>query len=218
MTYLKDNMLFGFAPLLTDEQREYVNSILSNQLTIVNAKAGTGKTTLAVACAAVIGKPLTYIFSPVSERSMGFRPGSQAEKEAEYAEPLKDALLEIGENPSKAIFDEDNLDNMKAGNVWVYPKSHIFARGTNIKGHTVIIDEAQNYTRGELKKVLTRLHDDCTVIMIGHDGQNDLPNASKSGFVPYLEHFRDEPYAHVCELSVNFRGKIATHADNLTWK
>lgn len=148
---------------------------------------------------------------------MGFRPGTQAEKEAEYIEPLKDALLEIGENPSKAIFDENNLDNMKAGNVWVFPKSHVFARGTNIKGHTVIIDEAQNYTRGELKKVLTRLHDDCTVIMIGHDGQNDLPNPEKSGFIPYLEHFRNEPYAKVVKLTRNFRGRLAAKADELTW-
>src|SRR5699024_8120889 len=180
----ENNLLYGFAPKLTDEQRRYVDSIFDNQLTIVNAKAGTGKTTIAVACAAVIGKPLTYIFSPVAERTMGFRPGSQSEKEAEYIEPLK---------------------------------SHVFARGTNIKGHTVIIDEAQNFTRGELKKVLTRLHGDCTVIVIGHDGQNDLPNASTSGFLPYLDHFKDEPYVGVHELTVNFRGKLAQHADNLTW-
>ena len=56
------NLLFGFEPKLTDEQRIYVDSIFDNQLTIVNAKAGTDKTTLAVACAAVIGKPLTYIY------------------------------------------------------------------------------------------------------------------------------------------------------------
>ena len=73
----EDNLLYGFAPKLTDEQRRYVDSIFDNQLTIVNAKAGTGKTTIAVACAAVIGKPLTYIFAPVAERTMGFRPGSQ---------------------------------------------------------------------------------------------------------------------------------------------
>lgn len=107
-----NNLLYGYAPKLTEEQRRYVDSIFDNQLTIVNAKAGTGKTTLAVACAAVIGKPLTYIFAPVAERTMGFRPGSQSEKEAEYVEPLKDALLEIGENPSKVIYDEENVDNL----------------------------------------------------------------------------------------------------------
>lgn len=213
----KDCMLFGFEPKLTEEQREYVDSIFDNQLTIVNAKAGTGKTTIAVACAAVIGKPLTYIFSPVSERTMGYRPGTQTEKEAEYIVPLTDALLEIGENPSKAIYNEENTDNLKAGNVWVYPISHVFARGTNIKGHTVIIDEAQNYTRGELKKVLTRLHDDCTVILIGHTGQNDLPNESTSGFAPYIEHYNDEPYVKVVELTKNFRGRLANHADKLAW-
>lgn len=213
----KNNMLFGFAEKLTDEQREYVNSIFDNQLTIVNARSGTGKTTLAVACAKLLGKPLVYIFSPVEEGKMGFRPGSQQEKEAEYWQPLKDALLEINENPSQVIFNEGNIDAMKAGHVWVYPKSHIFARGTNIKDSTVIIEETQNYTKGELKKVLTRIHDSCTVIMIGHDGQCDLPNASKSGFVPYLEHFKNQPYCNVLELTVNFRGRLATHADELEW-
>ena len=212
-----DTMFFGFRDKLTDEQRRYVDSIFDNQLTIVNAKSGTGKTTLAVAAARLLGKPLVYIFSPVEESKMGFRPGTQQEKEAEYWQPLKDALLEINENPSQAIFDETNIDAMKAGHVWVYPKSHVFARGTNIKDSTVILEEAQNYTRGELKKTLTRIHDSCTVIMIGHDGQCDLPNPSKSGFVPYLEHFRDEPYANVCELTVNFRGRLAQKADELTW-
>lgn len=213
----KDSMLFGFAEKLTEEQKEYVDSIFDNQLTIVNARAGTGKTTLAVACASLLGKPLTYIFSPVAERTMGFRPGTQKEKELEYIVPLTDALLEIGENPSKVIYDEDNMDNMKSGNVWVYPKSHVFARGINIKGHTVIIDESQNYTRGELKKVLTRIHDDCTVIMIGHTGQNDLPKESSSGFEPYINHFKDEDYCKVVELTKNFRGNLANHADELKW-
>ena len=203
---------------LTDEQRIYVDSIFDNQLTIVNARSGTGKTTLAVGASKILGNPLVYIFSPVEEGRMGFRPGTQQEKEAEYWQPLKDALLEIGENPSQVVCDESNPDAMKSGHVWVYPKSHVFARGTNIKDSTVIIEETQNFTRGELKKVLTRIHDSCTVIMIGHDGQCDLPNASKSGFVPYLEHFRNEPYTKVVELTQNFRGNLAQHADELTWR
>lgn len=203
---------------LTDEQRVYVDSIFDNQLTIVNARSGTGKTTLAVGAAKIIGNPLVYIFSPVEEGRMGFRPGSQQEKEEEYWQPLKDALLEIGDNPTQAIFDEGNVEAMKAGHVWAYPKSHVFARGTNIKDSTVILEETQNFTRGELKKILTRIHDSCTVVMIGHDGQCDLPNADKSGFVPYLNHFRDEPYAKVCELTKNFRGRLAAKADELEWK
>lgn len=56
MPISSDNMLFGFAEKLTQEQREYVDSIFDNQLTIVNAKSGTGKTTLTVACAATYAK------------------------------------------------------------------------------------------------------------------------------------------------------------------
>lgn len=190
----KNNLLFGFEPKLTDEQRDYVDSIFDNQLTIVNAKSGTGKTTLAVACAKIIGKPLIYVFSPVQEKAMGFRPGSQQDKEREYYQPLVDALLKINEVPARVLYDEDNPDALKAGHVWCYPKSHIFARGTNIEDCTVIIDEAQNYTRGELKKLLTRIHDNCTVIMIGHVGQIDLDKPEKSGFAPYIEHFDGKHY------------------------
>ena len=213
----KDSMFFGFAPRLTDEQRTYVNAMFDRQLTIVNAPSGTGKTTLAVAVAKMLGKPLVYVFSPVEEGRMGFRPGTQREKEAAYITPLTDALYEIGEDPQKVIFNPENMEALKRGDVWVYPMSHIFARGMNLKGKTVIIAEAQNFTRGELKKVLTRLHDDCRVIIEGHTEQCDLADVKKSGFAPYIEHYRNEPYATVCELTVNFRGKLAQHADRLAW-
>lgn len=213
----KDTMFFGFAAKLTPEQRIYVDSIFDNRITFVNAKSGTGKTTLAVAAAKLIGKPLVYVFSPVEEGRMGFRPGTQREKEAAYITPLTDALAEIGETPEKAIFNPEDFAAMKRGDHWVYPMSHIFARGINIKDKTVIISEAQNFTRGELKKLLTRCHDSCTVVVEGSTIQCDLPDAGKSGFAPYIEHFRNQPYANVCELTRNFRGQLAQHADELAW-
>jgi phosphate starvation-inducible protein PhoH and related proteins len=208
----RDHIFFGLGPKLTDEQREYVDSIFDRQLTICNAKAGTGKTTLAVAAAKLLGKPLLYVFNPTEERRMGYRPGTQEEKESAYVVPLMDALLAINENPAQAIVNPANPDAQKAGRAWVTAKSHVFARGTNIRGMTVIIDEAQNFTRSDLRKVLTRIHDDCTVVMIGHTGQCDLVG-SRSGFADYIEHFRDKPYAKVCELTRNFRGRLATDAD-----
>ncbi|MCM3110018.1 PhoH family protein [Lederbergia lenta] len=214
----KNNLLFGYAPKLTIEQQEYVDSIIDNQLTIVNAKAGTGKTTLAVMVAKILERDLVYIFSAVEEKTLGYTPGSVQEKEAKYTVPLKDALLEMNEDPNRSIIYEDNIENVKNGNAWVQAMSHTFARGTNIKGEKlVIIDEAQNFTRGELKKVLTRIHSDVKIVLIGHDGQIDLKDSKKSGFIPYLEHFRDEDYCSVCELSVNFRGKLAAKADELSW-
>lgn len=214
----KDNLFFGYSQKLTNEQKEYVNSIIDNQFTIVNAKAGTGKTTLAVMAAKYLERELVYIFSPVEEKTLGFTPGTIAEKEMKYIVPLKDALLEINEDPDKVLIYEDNIDNVKNGNAWVQAMSHTFARGTNIKGtKLLIIDEAQNFTRGELKKVLTRIHDNVKVVMIGHDGQIDLKDTSKSGFIPYSNHYSDEEYVKICKLTVNFRGKLAQHADELKW-
>lgn len=212
----KDSMLYGFSDKLTDEQRVYVDSIFDNQLTIVNARAGTGKTTLAVACAALIGNPLIYTFSPIEERTMGFTPGSTEDKESKYITPLIDALAEIREDARFAIKSEKNPDIINQG-AWITAKSHVYMRGTNIKDSTLIIDESQNMTRGDLKKILTRVHSTTKVIMIGHDGQCDLPDPKKSGFIPYLNHFKSEPYAQVVELHTNFRGRLANHADTLSW-
>lgn len=214
-----ETLFFGMKAKLTNEQAVYLDSIFDNRLTFVNARSGSGKTTLAVGAAKLLGKPLVYIFAPVEEDKMGFRPGDQHEKEAEYLQPLKDALLEVNENPEQAIFDPETLGKAKNGvdDSWVFPMSHIFARGTNIKDSTVIITEAQNFTRGELKKVLTRLHDSCTVIVEGHEGQIDLDDPRKSGFVPYMNHFSDEEYVGIVELTVNFRGEISRKADELTW-
>jgi len=211
----KDTMLYGFASKLTNEQKEYVDSIFDNQLTIVNARSGTGKTTLAVGCAKIIDKPLLYVFSPVEEDKLGYTPGTVEEKESKYIVPLKDALLEINEDPSRVIHSEENVDNVKNGNCWVKAQSHVFARGTNIKDMTVIIDECQNFTKSELRKILTRIHDSCKVIMIGHTGQIDLKDPRDSGFAAYIEHFKKKDYAHVCELSWNFRGRLANDADEL---
>lgn len=218
----ENNLLFGFEPRLTAEQREYVDAIFDKQLVMVNAKAGTGKTTLAVACAKIIKKPLTYIFNPVQEASMGFRPGTQSEKESIYYQPLVDALLEINENPTQCIYNEETLANeamrrkvsikRAMDGVWCYPKSPVFLRGTNLKDMTIIIDECQNFSVQELRKILTRVHDSCKIICIGHSGQIDIP-VSKSGFVPYMEHFKDQPYCKILTLSTNFRGDLANWAD-----
>ena len=217
-----NTLLYGLREQMTKEQETYVESILNNSLTFVNASAGSGKTTLAVALAKYLwetrGQKMTYIFAPVQERSMGFRPGTQEEKELEYLQPLFDALHEVGEQAPKLLLEhEDNIDSQKEGKSWIDAKSHIFARGINLKGRTIIIDEAQNFTRGDLKKVLTRISDDCTVIVIGHTGQNDLPASATSGFEPYIKHFEDEPYVGVCKLTKNFRGQISTKADSFEW-
>ena len=214
-------MVYSFIDLETTglipgvEQIIYVESIFNNQMTIVNAPSGTGKTTLAVAVAKIIGKPLFYVFSPVEEGKMGFREGSQAKKESAYLAPLLDALIKIGEQPDKVVLAEATIKEQKFSGAWVFPKSHTFLRGSNLEDTTVIFDEFQNWTISEAKKALTRVHDNCKTIVIGHSGQIDLKNPKDSCLERVVKHFENEPYAQVCELTVNFRGALARHADKL---
>jgi len=219
-----NNLFFGLRQKITPEQEDFADAIYSDNFDIVfcNAAAGTGKTTIAVAAAKLlVGEKrkdgLVYVFSPVEESKMGFRPGDQYEKELEYTAPLRDALIEIGEQPDKAIVNPNNITELKkkTGCVWVETASHTFKRGTNLKNKVVIIDEAQNFTKEQLQKMLTRCHDSCKVVVIGHSGQCDLPNPNLSGFERYIEWFREPERAKICTLTKNFRGWMAQHADSL---
>ena len=67
--------------------------------------------------------------------------------------------------------------------------------------------------RNELKKVLTRCHDTCKVIVIGHTGQIDING--RSGFAKYMNHFDGHPRCAVCKLTTNHRGWLSTFADKL---
>lgn len=220
------DLFFGLGPKMTAEQQMYLSSIYSNRMTIVDAKAGTGKTTIAVAAAKTIfdtkGMPLLYVFNPVEEDRMGYRTGDQRAKESAYLLPLLDALNEIREDARRAIRNEDApTAGDKLGTAWVEAKSHIFVRGSNIKERVVVIAEAQNWRKEDLKKMLTRLHDSCKVIVEGHIGQCDLRNEhgeldpSLSGFPRLKEHFDGKDYVQVCELTTSFRGQLATDADEL---
>lgn len=205
---------------LTDEQETMIDLIFNKKVVFVDAVAGTGKTTIAVGCARLLkdlhGLDCTYVFSPVQEGKLGFRPGTTSDKEADYRQPLIDALIAINENPIQAIYNDD-LETNKFANMsaWVKCMSHTFMRGTNLQGEVVIIDEAQNFTESELRKVLTRVDDNCHVIVIGNQKQCDLKDPSQSGFHVYMNHFEEEDYVGICELTHNFRGRIAQKADEL---
>ena len=215
----EDNIFFGLS--LTEEQKIFRDAIYDDEHTLVicDAKAGSGKTTIAVACAKLLidehkFESAKYIFSAVQESVLGYTPGSAEEKESKYYLPLIDALLKINEQPEKSIYSS-NMLNRKNDNSWIEATSHTFMRGSNIDNKIIIIDEAQNFTVSELKKVLTRCHDNSKVIMIGHSLQIDLKNKKDSGFVKYLNYFQDKDICKICTLSKNFRGVLAQLADDL---
>lgn len=207
---------YGLRETMTDEQLEMCESIIHNTVTFVNAKAGTGKTTMAVATAKFLiehnlADKLVYIASPVEEGTLGYRPGTAEEKAMDYTGALYDALVTIGEFPERAMHPVEG---------WVEFKTDTFLRGTNMSKVVVIIDEAQNYSRSQLKKTITRCHDDAFLIVIGHDGQIDLKKPETSGFVPMIDLFKELAPAKdldvgYVELTVNFRGKVSQIADEL---
>lgn len=215
----------GFYGLQLDEyQKVFRDAIWNDDKLIVfcNAKSGTGKTTIATATADLLVKygrydGIVYIAAPTQEQKQGYLKGTLEEKSEPYFEPFYQALSKIGVNRNVAF--SDNIMNLKNGTAYIDCMTHTFLRGVNFENKVVIIDEAQNYYTDELMKVLTRIHDNCKVIVIGHDGQIDLyDHPEKSGFLRYLRHFDGDDRTATCELNVNYRGWISQHADNLMFQ
>lgn len=216
---LSEHPFYGLE--LDEYQKRFRDAIWDTEKLIVycNAKAGTGKTTIATATADLLCQyglydGIVYIAAPTQEQKQGYLAGSIEEKSEPYFEPFYQALQKIGVNMNTVLFD--NISNEKDGTAYIRCLTHTFLRGTNFENKVVIIDEAQNYYFDELMKVLTRIHDNCKVIVIGHDGQIDLyKNPERTGFVRYLEWFAPDSRCAVCELKKNYRGWISQHADDL---
>lgn len=219
METLPKNVFYDL--VLDEEQEAFRDAVLDLRKTIVfcDAAAGTGKTTIAMGTANILVHDkrntldgIVYIVSPYGEGKQGYLPGSITEKSEVYYEPAYQAMIEVGMNPYTDVCSDAMMAKRK-GDGFVKMLTHTYLRGTNLKNKVVILDESQNYTTAELKKVLTRCHDSCKVIVIGHTGQVDI--SGPSGFRNYLEHFQDQERCAVCRLTVNHRGWLSTFADEL---
>jgi phosphate starvation-inducible protein PhoH and related proteins len=212
----EDNLLFGFKATITGEQQEFYDLMMAPceeaQIIIVEAEAGTGKTQWATIGAKMREKKMRYIFAPVSEDEQGYLPGDIVDKSDPYVTPLKQALRKINEDPSSAIFDP-RLNQFMNSKAWVFAHPHTFERGTNYEDETVVIDEFQNFTLHQLRKILTRCHDNCKIILIGNKKQCDLPNPEDSCFEPYVYHAQGYDWIKKVQLTKNFRGRVAKWAD-----
>ncbi len=149
----------------------------------MRAPAGTGKTYLAVAHAAMLlerGLVERIILSrPAVEAGerLGFLPGDMKEKVDPYLRPLYDALYDMmpAEKVERAI---------TAGVIEIAPLA--FMRGRTLAHSAVILDEAQNTTSMQMKMFLTRLGEGSRMIVTGDPSQIDLPPGQKSGLVEAL--------------------------------
>ena len=213
------DMFYGMK--LDEEQKVFAEAIWNPDIDIifVNAKAGTGKTTVAAGMANLLVQygeydGIVYIMAPYGERKQGYLPGSVTEKSSVYFEAFMQALTNCNVNITTAINDE-SMVNQKNGTGYITCITDTFLRGTNLDNAVVIVDESQNATAAQLKKILTRIGNHSKVIVIGHDQQCDLDNPATSGFTSYIEHFRDKERAAVCTLTTNHRGWISQWADEL---
>ncbi|MCJ2143384.1 PhoH family protein [Methylobacterium sp. E-066] len=168
---------------LTDRQAEYLDALASSAQVIVLGPAGTGKTYIAGTRAADqlrqrrISKVVITRPNVPSGRSLGFFPGTLEEKIAPWVAPLTEAMKE---RMGQAAFEIA----LKTGDIEIVPFEVM--RGRTFKNCLVILDEAQNTTTAEIKMFLTRIGDDCQVIINGDVSQTDLRETSGLRTVMHL--------------------------------
>lgn len=162
----------------TAGQKHYVDAIETNTVTFGIGPAGTGKTYLAVAKAvqALQNKTVQRIVltRPAVEagENLGFLPGSLTEKIDPYLRPLYDSLRDMLEPDVTARL-------IDSGTIEVAPLAYM--RGRTLNNAFIILDEAQNTTKEQMKMFLTRLGTSSKMVVTGDVTQVDLPGGKVSG-------------------------------------
>lgn len=180
-------------------QKTYVEAIKKNDVVFGMGPAGTGKTFLAV-CLAVAalknGEVEKIILTrPAVEagESLGFLPGDLQEKVNPYLRPIYDALY--------MILGMDHTNRlMQRGVIEIAPLAYM--RGRTLEECFVILDEAQNTTKSQMKMFLTRLGNRSKMVINGDQSQIDLPRGVESGLVHANSILRDIQKIKFVEFSV----------------
>lgn len=186
----------------TAGQKQYVDSIRRNLVTFGIGPAGTGKTYLAVALASYYLKnrevERIILTRPAVEagEKLGFLPGDLQEKIDPYLRPLYDALADM--------FGFDQFQKMIARNIIeVAPLAYM--RGRTLEESFIILDEAQNTTKEQMKMFLTRMGNHSRVVVNGDITQIDLGNRQLSGLTEaqqVLQHVRGIGMVHFTDEDV----------------
>ncbi len=164
----------------TPNQTQYLRQMLAHDITFGVGPAGTGKTFLAVACAVDAlerqGVQRIVLTRPAVEAGerLGFLPGDLAQKVDPYLRPLYDALYDLmGFDRVSKAFEKQLIE--------IAPLA--FMRGRTLNHAFVILDEAQNTTREQMKMFLTRIGYGSKCVVTGDVSQIDLPKGMASGLV-----------------------------------
>lgn len=182
-------------------QRQYVQMIKNNDLTFGIGPAGTGKTYLAVVMAVAALKrrevDRLILTRPAVEagESLGFLPGDLKEKVDPYLRPIYDAL--------NSILGAEHVERLiERGVIEIAPLAYM--RGRTLDKAFVILDEAQNTTRAQMKMFLTRLGFGLKMIVNGDASQIDLPKGhSQSGLVDAENRLKGLPHIAFVNFDAN---------------
>jgi len=179
-------------------QKKYVEAIRQNTITLGAGPAGTGKTYLAVAMAvtAFRAKEINRIIltRPAVEagEKLGFLPGDLQQKVDPYLRPLYDALFDMLGAEAFARYQE-------RGSIEVAPLAYM--RGRTLDDSFIILDEAQNTTKEQMKMFLTRLGFNSKMVVTGDVTQIDLPDGKKSGLLEAMKILKNIPDISVCRFT-----------------
>ncbi len=179
-------------------QKRYVEAIRQNTITLGAGPAGTGKTYLAVAMAvtAFRAKEINRIIltRPAVEagEKLGFLPGDLQQKVDPYLRPLYDALFDM-------LGAETFQRYQERGSLEVAPLAYM--RGRTLDDSFIILDEAQNTTREQMKMFLTRLGFNSKMVVTGDVTQIDLPDGKKSGLLQAMRILKNIPDISVCRFT-----------------
>lgn len=178
-------------------QKNYVNAIQKKDIVLGIGPAGTGKTYLAVAMAASALKhkevQRIILARPAVEagESLGFLPGDLQEKVDPYLRPLYDALYDImGRETTLRLKEKEVIE--------IVPLAYM--RGRTLDNSFIILDEAQNTTKEQMKMFLTRMGFDSRVVVTGDITQIDLPKGKKSGLIEVTKILKDVDDIEFCFL------------------
>ena len=179
-------------------QKDYIQSVLKNTVTIGVGPAGTGKTYLAVAAAVAAFRDkqvnriiLTRPAVEAGER-LGFLPGDLQSKVDPYLRPLYDALFDM-------LGAETYQKYLERGNIEVAPLAYM--RGRTLDDSFIILDEAQNTSREQMKMFLTRLGFGSKIVITGDVTQIDLPTDKVSGLKEAMRVLHRVEGIGICELT-----------------